>query len=414
MTKNLKIKNTLMETRIRRASMGIKVFEVKVDESHVSKKKKDLINKSFLEAKWIYNHLIGSENIFEVSKVSDVDVLVFNKDTQKCDIVENRKIQTLGSQIRQSIIKRVQQNIINLGKAKKSGIKVGKLKFAKEVNSLPLKQFGTTFKIKNNKYIFVQNIGKLRVSGLDQILSLKNYEIACATLVRKPNGIYIKITIYVDKVKIDRNGEIGLDFGIGDNIVDSNGNKFNWSFKESEKLKREQKRLSKKKKGNKNRKNQILKIRKLHQKLTNKKENAANQFVSTLKKYEKVVIQDENLRGWQSGFFGKQIQHSILGRIKSKIQNLETSIVINRWIPTTKICPSCLKINNIKLNQRIYVCECGFEEDRDIKSAKTILCFKDYTPTEHRSLPVEELTNFFKKYVFKDKLYPMNQEAAKL
>jgi len=47
--------------------------------------------------------------------------------------------------------------------------------------------------------------------------------------------------------------------------------------------------------------------------------------------------------------------------------------VIDKWEPTTKLCPSCGAKNKISLSERTYACECGYTEDRDIHSAKNIL-----------------------------------------
>lgn len=122
-----------------------------------------------------------------------------------------------------------------------------------------------------------------------------------------------------------------------------------------------------------------------------------------------------NIKGWHHGLFGKQVQQSILGRIKSKIKNLETSIVIDRWLPTTKMSPISGKNIEIDLNQRVFVDE-KFSEDRDVKSAKTVLTLglfnSNLTSKELRSLPVEDLISAFERfYPFDCKLEPMNQEA---
>ena len=63
--------------------------------------------------------------------------------------------------------------------------------------------------------------------------------------------------------------------------------------------------------------------------MTNQKNELTNKIFSQLNKYELVVIQDEMLSGWQSGLFGKQIQHSILGRIKAKIKEKKRFYKIN-------------------------------------------------------------------------------------
>lgn len=413
--KSLKIKETIRANKVRRSGMEIKVFEVKIDQSHVSSKKQKLLNDCFVQSKWIYNYLVSHDGIFEFnSAIKTIDVNIFNKDSGKCDIIENRNI-TIGSQIKQAIVDRTIQNVINLSKAKVKGIKVGKLKPVKEVNSIPLKQFGTTYRIKGRKYVFIQGIGKLKVQGLEQT---KGCEFANATLFRTKSGFFIKLTCYKNKETEVKAGVVGLDFGIKDSIVTSDGDKFKWNFPIPRELRRKQRKTSKKKKGGKNYVKQSNRVKKSYEKLTRRKDDAANQFVNKLKKYEKVIIQNENIKGWHAGLFGKAVQQSILGRIKTKIQNLETSVVIDRYLPTTKISPISGEIKSIELSERLFI-DRSFSEDRDIKSAKTILCFGLYKPNltrkELMGLPAEERASIFSNYKFEaSKLFPVKQEAFAL
>jgi putative transposase len=317
---------------------------------------------------------------------------------------------TLGSQIKQSLVQRTKQNIVNLGLAKRKGLKVGKLKFKKEINSIPLKQAGTTFKIGRSS-VTVQNLGKFKVSGLNQIRP--EFELANAVLLRKPSGYYFKITIFRPQKNVQRSGEIGLDFGIKDAIVDSNGVKYNWKF-ETKKIKRDHKRVSRKKKGSKNRRKAIQRLQKSYENVNNKKDDASNKFVASLQKYEKVVIQDESLRGWQAGLFGSQIQNSILGRIKAKIKTLATSQVIGRFLPTTQLCPKCEIKNKIPLSQRFYACACGFDHpDRDVKAALTILSY-GIILAERKSKPAEKEASFWNTFSVLGKRFSLKQEATSL
>ena len=86
-------------------------------------------------------------------------------------------------------------------------------------------------------------------------------------------------------------------------------------------------------------------------------------------------MQDENLRGWHKGLFGKQVQNSALGTIKSKLIS-KGAILIDRFAPTTKECLSCENHVTLTLDERIFSCpSCGYTEDRDIKAALTVLMF---------------------------------------
>ena len=48
-------------------------------------------------------------------------------------------------------------------------------------------------------------------------------------------------------------------------------------------------------------------------------------------------------------------------------------IQIDRYFPSTKLCFNCGTTRDIDLSERIYTCECGYREDRDVNAAKNIL-----------------------------------------
>lgn len=197
---------------------------------------------------------------------------------------------------------------------------------------------------------------------------------------------------------IKTNGkEIGLDFGIKTNITTSEGEKLDVSVEESERLKRLQRQLFRKIKGSNNRCKTIKLIKREYQKLSNRKQDKANKIVSKLKMYETIVIQDEQISNWHNGLFGKQVQHSCMGLIKSKLRQLSQTVVLDKWIPTTKLCPRCGRKHSMSLDKRTYICECGYQEDRDIHSARNMLEIKNLVfsklnlvPTEHREVTLME------------------------
>lgn len=250
---------------------------------------------------------------------------------------------------------------------------MGRLKFKPEINSIDLPQFGITWKFDKTR-IKIQGLKKpFKVHGLKQITD--SCDFANAKLIRKPSGYYIQITTFQQKEKEKEIiKKVGLDFGIKDSIITSDGEKFNIKIPESDKLKRNQLFLSKKKKGSKSGYKQLTKIKKEYERISNQKKDQVNKLVSYLKNnYHEVYIQEEQIANWHKGLFGRQVQQSALGAIKSKLKSLESTFVIDKWQPTTKLCPECGVLNKLSLSDRIYVCECGYTQDRDIHSAKNIL-----------------------------------------
>ena len=85
-------------------------------------------------------------------------------------------------------------------------------------------------------------------------------------------------------------------------------------------------------------------------------------------------MQDENLKGWHKGLFGRTVQHSALGLVKAKLIKHERVTVLPKSAPTIKYCPVCGNLKkDITLAERIYECSCGYSEDRDIHAARNMI-----------------------------------------
>ena len=111
-----------------------------------------------------------------------------------------------------------------------------------------------------------------------------------------------------------------------------------------------------------------------------------------------MVIQDENIKGWHKGLFGKQVQSSALGTLKRKLMANEKVLVIDRFFPSTRMCICGHMHDSITLSDRVFVCpSCGYTEDRDVKSAKTLLLAGKHeiacTLPEQKRTPVERMSD---------------------
>lgn len=96
-TKNETIKATLKSTRDKRKTQICRVYETKIDQSHLNHATQEHLNRLFLEGKWLRNHVLSQKKIFGIDdKISEVPVKVK-------DIFEIRELNCLSSQMRQSI-----------------------------------------------------------------------------------------------------------------------------------------------------------------------------------------------------------------------------------------------------------------------------------------------------------------------
>lgn len=372
--------DTLNDTKERRKTQTCKTYETKVDKSHLNKDTINQLDIMFLEAKWLTNYALSQDNIFDVDyKVGKVPVKVK-------DVFEERNIEHLSAQMRQAIVERIKDNVKGLSETKKKGRKVGKLKFKSDVNSVPLKQYGDTYKILDNKYIKIQGMKqKIRVNGLEQILGQLEYgiEVANGMLVKKHGDYYIHITTYIDR-NIDRKneqkrykviptGHTGIDFGILRQLTLSNGIAVEYEAPITERIRKLYQSMSRKVLHSKNWYKARSKLIKAYERLNNIKGDTKNKIIRCLKDNFKIVsYQNDPISGWQR-IYGRKILSTGIGEIKSMLdKKIQTPAEINQWYPSTKTCCKCGHQYDIRRDERIYSCKnenCGNVMDRDLNSA---------------------------------------------
>ena len=377
--RNHKIRENGKATRERRSQMDCRVFCAKIQENRLSRAKCEKLNRCFLEAKWLYNAVVATENL-TLDDLSTVQIKVN-------DTFETREIKNLSVHMKQSVVDSVKTNVCNLSKAKKKGLRVGRLQYKKECNEINLKQFGQTYYIKGKNKIHVQRIGVLVVNGLEQI-NIDEVEFANAKLIKKPSGFYIHLTVYTKKQPqpMTEKEVLGLDMGIKDQLTFSNGVKVNFYLEESEQLKGLTRKLSRQVKGSTQYKQTLNRIKKIFEHQNNKKNDVANKLNYVLKQNYIICFQDELLNSWkhkkskQKFSFGKQVQHGILGRVKGKLKKSPSNIMLESSVPTTQTCPVCGCLTKHSLDKRKYHCEhCGYENpDRDIHSANMMVLLSGY------------------------------------
>lgn len=405
--KNAQIKATLLATKERRKTQKCFVFSTKINYRKLNKLQKEQLKRLFIEAKWVYNDIINHLESDKLSSWNDKKTSVMVK--QKDGSFVEKPLLYFKPAMMQGMKSKVGDDLSSLKEKKKKGYKVGKLKFKSSCNSIPLKQFGKTHRIKSLSKVGINGItGNFRVHGLEQFADNPNAEVANAKLLKKPDGYYIHWTVYIAKNKlpvIQRSDEvIGIDFGCGTSFTFSDGHKEDFKLKEPECLKKPQRSLARKKRCEKDKKhsNQYKsvqrKLERAYQHLANIKNDKANKLCHRLQTYKQVVIQDENLQGWHKGGHGKAVQHSILGRVKAKLKTMDNIHVLSRFAPTTKLCFHCGEIHNeIRVWDRVFHCDCGVSMDRDIHAAQCMvwMYLNDFQiPTEHRNtMQVENKTS---------------------
>ena len=378
--KNKRISETKRATVSRHLGMDCKTFDVKVQANSLDKQQREALERIFLEQKWYKNYIIGWSNQSDENKLSKFDTRqtsITKKDKDMNDV--EIQIQYLSAQSRQCLLSRMLSNAKTIKTLTSKGLqKGGHLRFSKEETIIDLKQYGVSHKIVSNKRIKIAGIKKpLIINGLKQFVNIEGIEYANARLLKRPSGYYVQFVCYVPKeTKQYTKQTIGVDFGCETSFTLSNGEKIQASVQESGRLKRLQRKLNKKQKLSKNWCKCKSQLNKEHERLTNKKNDLANKVVHKLCEYETVVIQDEQIAKWHKSGHGKRVQHSVLGRVKSKLKSKSNVVVLDKYVPTTKVCVECgCYHDELKVYDRTFKCDCGVEMDRDVHAAMNIVWF---------------------------------------
>ena len=136
-------------------------------------------------------------------------------------------------------------------------------------------------------------------------------EYANAKLVKKPSGIYLMLTCYIQKHEekeyTDEKPDLGIDFGIKAAITTSEGDAFVITVREPERLKGLERKLARQKKGSRGWHGTKRRIRREYERLANRRRAKANQVYHDIVTGRKlVVMQDENIKGWHKGSSGRR------------------------------------------------------------------------------------------------------------
>ena len=217
-----------------------------------------------------------------------------------------------------------------------------------------------------------------------------NKNIRSATLSKTKSGNYflsILVEMKDDELKKfeHTDKQVGIDLGVKNFVITSDGEMFeNKHFlkKEEKKMKRLQRQLSRKVKGSNNREKQRVKIAKLFERMTNKKEAYIHYVVNKLlQSYDTIFMEDLNVQGLLSNHhLAKAISEVGFYKFKEILNtksliNDKQVISIDRFYPSSKTCSVCgYKKQDLKLSDRSWVCpQCGTKHDRDINAAVNIL-----------------------------------------
>jgi len=290
--------------------------------------------------KWVYNFFLSKWN--ESDKIPSCYTLQATLPTLKD---ENPDLKKVNSKTLQMVLFMLYNNLKVLSKLKKNGKRVGRLRYKKQLKSFILNQSGYKV-IKTKKRldkIYISKVGEIPIRIHREIED----KIKQVIVKQYKNGDWYAFVCVNKEVSVIRNAierVIGLDMGIKFFLSDSDGRQIeNPKFykKTLEQLRIEHQKLSRTKKKSSNHKKQILRVAKLHQRLTNQRDDFLHKLSRFyVDNYDLIAVEDLNIKGmtrnhyfaqsildasW-SKFFGMlSYKAEIAGKIVPKINPQGTS-----------------------------------------------------------------------------------------
>ncbi len=187
-----------------------------------------------------------------------------------------------------------------------------------------------------------------------------------------------------EKMEFDDNSTIGVDLGIKDFAILSNGEKIEnpkHLKKSTKQLETLQRRVSRKQKGSRNRKKAVLKLAKKHEKIANQRNDFHHKVTKKLiSENQAIAVEDLNIKGMvKNHCLAQSISDVGWGSFVQKLEYKgdwtgKTILKIGRFEPSSKLCHVCGYQNkDLTLNIRKWKCpSCNTSHDRDINAAINI------------------------------------------
>ena len=243
--------------------------------------------------------------------------------------------------------------------------------------------------------INIPSLGWVRIKEKGYIPTTKDgYVIKSGTVSMKADRYYVSVLVEIlnNKIANNSNAGIGIDLGLKDFAIVSNGKTYK-NINKSAKLKklekqliREQRSLSRKyenlKKGEStqraNIQKQKLKVQKVHHKIDDIRTDYINKTIAEIVKTKPsyITIEDLNVSGMMknkhlSKAVASQKFYEFRTKLQAKCKEIGIELrVVDRWYPSSKTCHCCGAIKkDLKLSDRIFKCDCGYIEDRDFNAA---------------------------------------------
>ena len=219
----------------------------------------------------------------------------------------------------------------------------------------------------------------------------EGYVLKSVTVSMEPSGKYYASLLYEYPARenqtpgADREDAkaLGIDFAMRGMAVFSDGSRAEYPGYyrlAQERLARDQRRLSKRKKGSRNYEKQKRRVALRHEKIRNQRKDYLHKLSRDLAdRYDVIAVEDIDMQAMsRSLHFGKSVADNSFGAFRTmlayKLEEQGKSFVkVGRFFPSSKMCSRCGNVKKeLRLDERVYRCSCGLCMDRDLNAAVNI------------------------------------------
>ena len=342
----------------------------------------------FGAARWIYNHFLadnksrydsGEKHLSEFDCNKEITKLKQESDTAWLKTVDDWVLKNASANLGTAF-----KAFFSSVTGKRKGPKIKYPRFKARGNR---DSFTTTVKVDfADGIIKLPKIGKIKCKFHHTFVG----KVKTATVTKTASNKYF-VSILVeepDQLRPATGLEIGIDLGLKDLIILSDGTKFphpdELLAKAKRELKKQQRKLSRKRKGSRTYEIQRIRLARAHERVVNIRKNYYHNLSRWLvDSFDAIYLENLNVKGMMKNRrLARKIQDAAWSTLVSMVSYKanwagKTFHQIGRFVPSTKTCSCCgYKNVDLTLADREWDCpRCNTHHDRDINAATNILRF---------------------------------------